>query len=49
MNAYMNALDVDAPIAAFDEGLWNATVESLTVGRDGTLTFHWKDGTDTIA
>lgn len=49
LNAYMGAINVDSPVTAFNEGLWNATVETLTVGNDGLLVFRWKDGTDTIS
>ena len=49
LNAYMDAINVASPVTAFDESLWNATLERLTVRNDGTLTFHWKDGTDTMA
>ena len=47
LNAYMDALDVEAPAESFDEGLWNATVETLTVMDDGKLVFRWKDGNET--
>ena len=43
----MDALDVEAPAESFDEGLWNATVETLTVMDDGKLVFRWKDGNET--
>lgn len=48
LNAYMDALAESEPITAFDEGLWNATIETLTVKNDGTLSFHWRDGSETI-
>jgi exonuclease VII large subunit len=52
LNAYMDALDGCIPITAFDEGLWNATVETVTVkadgSRNGVLVFRWKDGSKTM-
>ena len=48
LNAYMDALAESEPITTFDEGLWNATVETLTVKNDGTLIFHWRDGSETV-
>ena len=48
LNAYMGALAESEPITAFDEGLWNATVETLTVQKDGTMVFHWKDESETV-
>ncbi len=33
------------PLTAFDEGLWNATVESVTVQADGVMQFRLRDGT----
>ena len=47
LNAYMDAIAESEPITAFDERLWNATVETLTVKKDGTLVFHWRDGSET--
>ena len=47
LNAYMDALAKSEPITTFDERLWNATVETLTVKSDGTLVFHWRDGSET--
>ena len=46
--AYMNTLRKQGEIEAFDEGLWNATVETVTVNLDGTLVFHWKDGNESV-
>ena len=48
LNAYMDALAESEPITAFDKGLWNATVETLTVKNDGTLIFHWRDESETV-
>ena len=47
LNAYMDALQERTLITEFDERLWNATVETLTVKSDGTLVFHWRDGSET--
>jgi hypothetical protein len=51
LTAYMDALDGNQPIVEFNEGLWNATVETVTVradkGRGGVLVFRWKDGGET--
>lgn len=46
--AYMEALKRQGTLAEFDEGLWNATVETVTVGSDGALVFRWKDGSETV-
>jgi DNA invertase Pin-like site-specific DNA recombinase len=35
-----------AVITGWDEGLWVATVESVTVGVDGKLTFRFKNGSE---
>ena len=43
----INSFEEKALISEFDEGLWNATVETLTVKNDGALVFHWKDGSET--
>ena len=48
LNAYMDAIEAAKPITNFDEGLWNATLETLTVKNDGTLLFHWKDGSESV-
>ncbi len=34
----------DGLLLDFDEGLWNATVQKVTVQPDGDSIFHWKDG-----
>lgn len=31
-------------IKAFDEKLWITTIEKVTVGKDGSLTFQFKNG-----
>ena len=33
----------------FDEGLWNATVETVIVQLDGNMILRWKNGTVTSA
>lgn len=33
-------------VAGFDENLWQATVESITVNTDKTLVFTFRDGTE---
>jgi hypothetical protein len=48
LNAYMDALEGSGAITAFDEGLWNATVETVTVKNDSRLVFRWKDGSETM-
>lgn len=35
----------DGLLTEFDEGLWNATVEAVTVQVDGSMVFQWKNGT----
>ncbi len=37
----------DGLLTDFDEGLWNATVETVTVQIDGSLRFRWKNGAET--
>ena len=34
----------DGLLMDFDEGLWNATVEKVTVQVDGSMVFRWKNG-----
>ena len=34
-------------LTEFDEGLWNATVEAVTVQTDGSMFFRWKNGMET--
>ena len=38
---------VDGLLVDFDEGLWNATVEAVTVKIDGGMMFRWKNGMET--
>lgn len=37
----------DGLLTEFDEGLWNATVETVTVQVDGNMVFRWKNGVET--
>ena len=37
----------DELLTEFDEGLWNATVEAVTVQVDGSIAFKWKNGMKT--
>ena len=34
----------DGLLTEFDEGLWNATVEAVTVQADGSIEFRWRNG-----
>lgn len=34
----------DGLLTEFDEGLWNATVESVMVQVDGSIEFRWRNG-----
>ncbi|GHU77336.1 serine recombinase [Clostridia bacterium] len=43
---FLAELDQCGPLKVFDEGVWFATVEKLTVGTEGVLTFTFKDGTE---
>jgi hypothetical protein len=36
----------DGLLTEFDEGLWNATLETVTVNGEHDLTFKFKDGTE---
>ena len=36
----------DGLMTEFDEGLWNATVETITVHLDGNMVFKWRNGTE---
>jgi site-specific DNA recombinase len=38
----------DGLLTEFDEGLWNAMVETVMVHGDNELTFKFKDGTELI-
>ena len=37
----------DGLLTEFDEGLWNATVETVTVQLDGGMFISWKNGMKT--
>ena len=37
----------DGLLMDFDAGLWNATVEAVTVQVDGCMVFRWKNGVET--
>lgn len=37
----------DRVLAEFDEELWNATVETVTVWVDGSMILRWKNGAET--
>lgn len=37
----------DGLLMEFDEGLWKATVEAVTVKIDGSMMFRWKNGMET--
>jgi hypothetical protein len=37
----------DGLLTDFDEGLWNATVETVTVKLDGRMVIRWKSGMET--
>ena len=39
--------NTDGLLTEFDEGLWNATVEAVTVQVDGSIAFKWKNGMKT--
>jgi hypothetical protein len=46
LDAYIREIESrDTAIAEFDERLWAAAVEQVTVGKDGEMTFLFKDGT----
>ena len=38
----------DGVLTEFDEGLWIATVEAVTVQVDGSMVFRWKNGAETL-
>ena len=38
----------DGVLTEFDEGLWNATVEAVTVQDDGSKVFRWRNGLKTM-
>ena len=37
-------LEQNGPLNEFDEAVWYATVEKVTVGTDGGMTFMFRDG-----
>lgn len=34
-------------LTKFEDGLWNATVETVTVQDDGSMVFRWRNGAET--
>ncbi|WP_443717162.1 hypothetical protein [Ruminococcus sp.] len=36
----------DSVLETFDESVWNAVLENLTVFHDGSLVFLFRDGTE---
>ena len=34
-------------LTKFEDGLWNATVETVTVQDDGRMVFRWRNGAET--
>ena len=38
----------DRALIEFDEGLWNATVETVSIQVDGGMVFRWKNGAETL-
>ena len=38
--------ELEAPPIEFDEKLWHAVVDKVTVYNDDRLVFSWKDGTE---
>ena len=36
---------IEGLLTEFDEGLWNATVETVIIQVDGSIVFGWKNGT----
>ena len=39
----------DELLTEFDEELWNATVETVTIQPDGSMVFRWKNRMENIA
>ena len=39
--------NADGLLAEFDEGLWNATVEAVTVQSAGSMVLRWRNGMET--
>lgn len=44
LNEFLYWLENAGPVVEFDESLWNAIVESVTVQPDGNLRFRFRDG-----
>ena len=44
LDKFLRWLSKAEPLTAFDEGLWNITVESVTVQADGKMRFRLRDG-----
>ena len=38
----------DGLLTEFDEGLWNVTVEAVTIQGDGSMVFRWRNGVETL-
>ncbi|MPM73723.1 hypothetical protein SDC9_120705 [bioreactor metagenome] len=38
----------DGLLTEFDEGLWNATIETATVRHDGNIVFRWRNGMELL-
>ena len=38
--------ELDQPLEHFDDRLWLEVIDSVTVSRDGTLTFKFQSGTE---
>ena len=36
--------ETDEPVMVFDEKLWLSVIDIVTVGRDGTLVFRFRNG-----
>ena len=43
---FMKRISKDSIINSFDVDLWSASVESVSVGIDGKLTFRFKNGAE---
>jgi hypothetical protein len=41
---FLDELTQKGPLLAFDEGVWYATVEKVTIGTDGSITFTFREG-----
>jgi hypothetical protein len=48
MLEFMRMLEhIDGLLTDFDEGLWNATIETATVQHDGNMVFRWRNWAET--